>query len=78
MWVRVPVVVGVNATMEEMRAIAKIVNDSGAEKVELLPYHAFGESKYQALDMQPQTFKRPTDEQLQTFLQAFTCQASVR
>lgn len=77
-WVRIPVIDGVNTSEQEMRAISALVNACNVEKVELLPYHAFGEHKYQALGMQGRAFKRPTDEQLQAFVKLFKAPASVR
>lgn len=77
-WVRIPVIDGVNTTEQEMHAISKLVNACNVERVELLPYHAFGEHKYQALGRQGTSFKRPTDEQLQAFAELFSVPVNVR
>ncbi len=77
-WVRVPVIGGVNDTEQEMQAVSEIVNACAVEKVELLPYHVFGEHKYQALCKQAEKFFRPTNESLQALLKMFTAPASVR
>ena len=58
--VRVPVIAGVNDTPEEMRAIHAFLDSCGRpEKVELLPYHAFGENKYAALGRPVRSFSPP-------------------
>lgn len=50
-WVRIPVIPGVNDSPEEVRQMAGIIRQgSGAvQRVELLPYHDTGKSKYAAL-----------------------------
>ena len=53
-WVRVPVIPGVNDSEEELDAIRR--QCSGVEKVELLPYHGLGEHKYAALGRTCETF----------------------
>ena len=64
-WIRVPVVVGVNDTEKEMRALAAFFQEHGMpEKIELLPYHAMGESKARAIGREPQIFKAPEKEAL--------------
>lgn len=62
-WVRVPVIGGVNDTAGEMQKIKDFLQNR-AEKVELLPYHAMGENKYPALGMDPQTFTAPAKERM--------------
>lgn len=48
--VRTPVIPGVNDTERDIRAIAEFVTDAGgASSYELLPYHRFGEPKYEKL-----------------------------
>lgn len=48
--IRVPVIEGVNATEENIRATAMFVSKTFKNpKIELLPYHRFGEGKYKAL-----------------------------
>lgn len=65
--VRVPTIVGVNADEENIRATAAFVHQNlpGA-KMELLPYHRYGESKYEALSLPlpPRTFATPDDAQM--------------
>ena len=62
-WIRIPVIPGFNDTLEEMHAIRAFLNGCGKpEKVELLPYHAMGENKYQAIGRQLQAFRVPDAE----------------
>ena len=60
--VRAPIISGINDTEEEISAIKKIAN--GAEKIELLPYHAMGEHKYEALGKPVTKFSAPSDEKM--------------
>jgi pyruvate formate lyase activating enzyme len=62
-WVRVPVIPGVNDTVEEMKRLADFFDTAGwPEKVELLPYHAMGEHKYTALGREAESFLVPKEE----------------
>lgn len=68
--VRVPVIESVNATEEDIRAIARFVKKHVKEpRMELLPYHAYGEVKYQALAMhQPsELFQTPSTSEMDRF-----------
>jgi pyruvate formate lyase activating enzyme len=50
--IRVPVVPGCNDSMENIRATAEFVASlKGVNEIELLPYHRFGEPKYEWLGM---------------------------
>ena len=60
--VRTPVIVGINDSEEEIKAIKKIANK--AEKIELLPYHAMGDHKYAALGKTAVRFEAPTKEKM--------------
>ena len=67
-WVRIPVISGVNDNTEEMIKIKNFFNKNGyPDKVELLPYHAMGEHKYEALGMKLMKFKVPTKESIDEF-----------
>ncbi len=66
--VRVPIIAGINDTIEEVSAIAKIAK--GAEKIELLPYHAMGEHKYSSLGREVERFSAPGEETM-AILRAF-------
>lgn len=71
-WVRVPVIPGVNDSEEEMRAIKAFFETNGyPERVELLPYHAMGEHKYKALGKTFQKFDVPADEKIKKLKEFF-------
>ena len=56
-WVRVPVISGVNNSEAEMIKIKEFLEHNGQpDKIELLPYHAMGEHKYAALGRKAQCF----------------------
>lgn len=57
-WIRVPVIPGVNDSKEEMERIRDFVHGR-AEKIELLPYHRLGENKYPALGRECKAFDVP-------------------
>ena len=70
-WVRVPVIPGVNDTLEEMRALRAFLLANGyPEKVELLPYHRMGEMKWKALGQKATLFNPPSAEQVDTLRNA--------
>lgn len=65
-WVRVPVVPGVNDSDEEMARIKKLFEEWGyPEKVEFLPYHAMGEHKYASLGRETEKFEVPNKEKIE-------------
>lgn len=52
-WIRTPVIPGVNDNEGELEAIAEIVAwTSNVQKVTLMPYHTLGKSKYATLGME--------------------------
>ena len=62
-WVRIPVVPSVNATVDEMEKIRELLRDCPPpKKIELLPYHALGDHKYAALGKETTVFSPPSDE----------------
>lgn len=64
-WVRIPVICGVNDSEEEMMAIKDFFDKNGhPQKIELLPYHAMGEHKYAALRRSAEEFDVPDDEKM--------------
>ena len=46
---RVPVIPGFNDSPEDAAGIAELIGNVGFEKVQLLPFHQFGERKYELL-----------------------------
>ena len=47
-WIRVPIIRGVNDTAEEMTRIGTYLQEIHPQRIELLPYHPMGLSKYRA------------------------------
>lgn len=73
-WLRVPVIPGFNAEIEEMTAIAHLAAEvKTAECVTLIPYHTLGVQKYESVGMTytMHDSKPPTKEQMQTFADIF-------
>ena len=65
-WVRTPVIPSVNGTAEEMKAVRAFLDQNGyPQKVELLPYHAMGEHKYDAIGKEAAVFRAPTDREME-------------
>ncbi|ABR48150.1 glycyl-radical enzyme activating protein family [Alkaliphilus metalliredigens QYMF] len=65
--VRIPVIDGVNSDVENIRRTAKFVKSNiDMPKLELLPFHSFGDSKYEALSLEKPSrhFKTPSQEHL--------------
>jgi pyruvate formate lyase activating enzyme len=49
--VRIPLIPGINDTIENLEASASFIEGiDGLREVELLQYHQYGESKYEMLD----------------------------
>jgi len=48
---RTPVIPGFNDSLDDARAMARWLHEAGGSRVQLLPFHNFGESKYALLDM---------------------------
>ena len=59
MWIRIPVIPGVNDTVKEMQKIKNFLTPYNPSKIELLPYHRMGEHKYTALGMKKIKFDVP-------------------
>lgn len=47
---RIPVIPGFNDSLEDACNFAKLFNDIGLKSVQLLPFHQFGEKKYELLN----------------------------
>lgn len=64
-WIRVPIIPGVNDTAEEMLKIKEFLIKNGKpQKIELLPYHRMGENKYNALGMKAAEFSVPDEAKM--------------
>ncbi len=73
MWVRIPIVTGVNDTSDEMNEIKRFFDTNGyPEKIELLPYHTMGEGKYDALGREAQIFPVPSKEKMTELKRIFS------
>ena len=71
-WIRIPIIVGINDTIEEMLKIKDFLIDcSTPEKIELLPYHAMGENKYFAIGKSPTVFEAPSAEKVKMLKAVF-------
>ncbi|NLK36613.1 MAG: radical SAM protein [Epulopiscium sp.] len=72
MVLRIPTIVGVNASMEHMKSVFEWMESTVPHaKLEFLPYHRFGEYKYEQLRLKlPQTsFETPDDALIKAFTQ---------
>lgn len=47
---RTPVIPNFNDSLEDAKGLADALNEVGAKKVQLLPFHQFGENKYELLN----------------------------
>lgn len=71
-WIRIPVIPGVNDENEEMQGIKALLDSfEKPEKVELLPYHAMGEHKYGALGREAEVFSVPSKERMEALRHVF-------
>jgi pyruvate formate lyase activating enzyme len=71
-WVRIPIINGVNDTVEEMLKIRSFFEENGfPERIELLPYHAMGEHKYGALGRECHSFSVPDEDKMKLFREVF-------
>ena len=49
--IRIPLIPGCNDSVENISASARFVSELGFERIELMPYHRFGVSKYKQYGM---------------------------
>jgi pyruvate formate lyase activating enzyme len=69
LWVRTPLMKGINDHPEETRGrIGVLLNAGNVQKIELLPFHRYGIGKYAALGMEtePHEFEAPDAETMET------------
>lgn len=83
--IRIPVIKGVNADVQNIKASAEYVHTHLPQaKMELLPYHKFGFGKYEALEMETpdDTFAAPTEKEMEELRKIITdlgvCMADYR
>ena len=70
--IRIPVIPDVNDSIEEMQKIKAFLAACGKpEKIELLPYHAMGENKYQAIGADVHVFRTPPAEKMEQLNKLF-------
>lgn len=60
--IRIPVVCGVNDTIEEQMKIKAFLKEYTPVKIEPLPYHNLGIHKYDALNMEKHEFDTPNED----------------
>lgn len=63
--VRIPVVPEINAS--ELPLMAQFLRENDITNVELLPYHRLGDVKYEALNMEYETYTVPSEEEIREF-----------
>ena len=70
---RIPVIPGFNASLEDANGISDLLVNIGFKKVQLLPFHQFGEKKYTLLnrDYELKNKKALYPEDLQDYQQVF-------
>ncbi len=71
--IRIPVIPGFNARLEDAKDIATYLKEVGATEVHLLPFHQFGEKKYELLGLtyEMTDVKQLHEEDLRDYLQIF-------
>ena len=65
LWMRMPLIAGVNDTPDIIEASAALYRALGLRRVTLLPYHELGVSKLRNIGGAPETFSPPSDERLE-------------
>lgn len=70
--IRIPVIGGFNDNEEEMKKISEFLTRLHLKQVELLPYHAMGEHKYEALGKVCQKYSVPSAKQMEKYHQLFS------
>jgi pyruvate formate lyase activating enzyme len=74
-WIRIPVIVGVNASVENMIQTARFLKDEkiALKQINLLPYHNTGSGKYNRLQWEypGENYTVPSDEELKEYITIF-------
>jgi pyruvate formate lyase activating enzyme len=75
MWARIPVIPGYNDSVENMEATARFIAEelgNGVKRVNLLPYHRLGETKFERLEVNYSvSTSPPVQEHLQELQRVF-------
>ena len=72
-WIRIPIIPMVNDTEEELQKIKAFLEAcQSPKKIELLPYHAMGEHKYEAIGKEVQMFAVPSEEKMMRLKKIFS------
>ena len=71
-WIRIPIIPTVNDTIKEMKSIKSFLSScKSPERIELLPYHTFGESKYATINRTARTFSTPDQSKIELLKAVF-------
>ena len=70
--IRIPIVPNFNASSEEIKKIAAFLRGIKHKAVELLPYHAMSEHKYQALNMPFTQYPLPNKAEIAAYKMSLT------
>ena len=72
-WIRIPIIEGVNDTAEEMMKIKSFLASYGTpKKIDLLPYHNIGNHKYSALSKKACAFTTPSEDKMKQLNSIFS------
>lgn len=73
-FLRLPIIIGFNATNQHIEKVIELLEDIEVAQINLLPYHAIGQGKYDRLNLayDINAFAVPSDEQLNKFKSIFT------
>ena len=72
---RIPVIPGFNDSLKDAEELARVIKAAGGTKCQLLPFHQFGENKYEQLDREyaykdvSAYHREDLEEYLQTFME---------
>lgn len=69
--IRMPLMPGLNDSEENIRAMAALLHEYGIKEVDVMPYHAFGRSKYAALHKEYPSLEAYAPENLHLVLHRF-------
>lgn len=64
LWIRIPVIGGVNDSVAEMSSIKDFIQPYHPLKIELLPYHKTGLYKYETLNLKKHEFEVPDEKNM--------------